>query len=89
MFCFIVIVADISDADSHLKYSKPHHLCSITADIRLVPGPSRGRVEVKYNGEWGTVCNDRFDTPDGTVVCRMLGYSSVVTIYTAGGGKNF
>ncbi|KAK5861608.1 hypothetical protein PBY51_022991 [Eleginops maclovinus] len=54
--------------------------------VRLIPGRSRGRVEVKYNGVWGTVCDDGFDTVDGKVICKMLGFQTAISTFTASPG---
>lgn len=45
--------------------------------IALVNGgiPSAGRLEVFYNGEYGTVCDDYFTMENAQVACRQLGFA--------------
>ena len=46
-------------------------------DLRLnSEGSTRtfsGRLEIYYNGQWGTVCDNGFGQTEADVACRQLG----------------
>ena len=55
-----------------------------TGNLRLVDGaktdpgnndnPSEGRLEVFYDGEWCTICDDYWTDEEADVSCRQLGF---------------
>jgi deleted-in-malignant-brain-tumors protein 1 len=51
--------------------------------VRLANGAAnRGRVEVYYNGQWGTVCSHGWQIETaGSVVCRQLGFARARATY--------
>ncbi|XP_066927214.1 lysyl oxidase homolog 2B-like [Clytia hemisphaerica] len=48
---------------------------------------SEGRVEIRHEGRWGTICDDGWDITDANVACRQMGFGSAFeAIHYAGFG---
>ena len=39
-------------------------------------------MEIFYNGQWGTVCDNNWDFRDASVACRELGYPYAIRALT-------
>lgn len=44
--------------------------------------PYAGRVKVRYQGVWGTLCASEWKTETAEVLCRQLGYKGVEVDFT-------
>ena len=65
------------------------HLCLDSA-IRLIGGINKleGRVEIQYQGIWGTICDEGWDDIDVNVVCKELGFLNGTVIKLAQFGSD-
>ncbi|XP_036093051.1 scavenger receptor cysteine-rich type 1 protein M130 isoform X2 [Rousettus aegyptiacus] len=77
-----------------VPYENPGSSGGTEKELRLMAGENEctGRVEVKVQGEWGTVCNNGWDMDEVSVICRQLGCPTVIKAtgwnnFSAGSGR--
>ena len=63
MFCIALLTTNVNCTDG---------------ELRLSGGTTsrEGRVEMCYERQWGTVCDNSWGVADAKVACRQLGFSS-------------
>ncbi|XP_054735458.1 uncharacterized protein LOC129242688 isoform X3 [Anastrepha obliqua] len=64
------------------KSDESDNICKSPVKYRLEGGRSsnEGRLEVRYRGEWGTVCDDDFGLKEAQVMCNSMGFYGLPTI---------
>ncbi|XP_016390826.1 deleted in malignant brain tumors 1 protein-like isoform X2 [Sinocyclocheilus rhinocerous] len=57
----------------------------VCREVKLVNGQTfcSGTVQVRYTGDWGTICHYNWDLPDGIVLCRELGCGPLIGTYAS------
>ncbi|KAF0023482.1 hypothetical protein F2P81_024112 [Scophthalmus maximus] len=56
--------------------------CANSKPIRLKNGTHRcsGRVEVYHDGQWGTICDDRWGMQEANVACREMNCGNAIVV---------
>lgn len=75
-FYFVHIVHSFYGLDCTDGTDESSMHCDAKIEYRLMDGTElEGRLEVKYRGVWGTVCDDDFGAKEAQVFCNSLGFT--------------
>jgi len=59
--------------------TKVDNLDNLDSDVRILDGDgkisNKGRLEIRSNGEWGTVCATGLSSVSANVICKQIGFN--------------
>ena len=83
----VTIITLSSEKSLYFVDSGSGALRLVAINGQTLPTLTAGRLEVSYNGQWGTVCYDNFGPTEASIACRQLGFSLGYLDYTAIGTR--
>lgn len=86
MQCIVLMVTNMGFLTCETTHFDSCGLQLIQSDwFRKLGEPLSGRLEIFINNQWGTVCDNLFDTSDAMVACKQLGFPGGVSAYGSAG----
>ena len=71
-----IIAPECDEADIRLVNDYIEGDTGLVSSDGYVNSTIEGRVEICFNGVWGTVCDEEWDTLKSEIVCRQLNLTS-------------
>ena len=89
---FRVKVTFTDDAGNPEELISSLYSSGVEGALRLEGGQNEdeGRLEIHHDGQWGTICDDRFDNPDNIApqfACKLMGYATGEVLIGGGVSK--
>ena len=67
-----------ANAMNNITHPCGTHCIRLVDDVAGTVGGAQGRIEIQYNGVWGTICDPYWGMRDAEVACRQLGYQYAI-----------
>lgn len=74
-----------------LLYDKKKNISILAPTVNIIGGGQRGRIEISYDGQKGSICNKYWSKTNARVLCKEKGFADGETtnLGSVGTGKVF